>query len=704
MPHIHRTTDLVRRVLRVAGAAALSWTLAACGGGSAGSSPSGDAASAKPTEEALAVSPRAVPSMSSARWGHTATVLPDGRVLVAGGFGPGDGTGSLAIRECEIYDPVTNTWKRVASMKGPHGLSRAVLLPDGRVLVVGGLSGPPWGKLTYAANEIYDPATNTWTLARASARRVGHTATLLADGRVFVAGGSNYKAYPGRYSSLRTAEIYDPATNSWTPAAPLPRPRGEHTAALQPDGRVLVAGFAVEHYAGEQTRSTEGGIDLYDPATNTWSNVAYMVDDVSYGLVAALPDGQVLVNRAVLHVGASTWTALRGLAGDRTVNAPHVVLPDGRVVAAGGGWNLSWDFGFNDSARTDVFDPVAKTWTLGRSMSVTRDEHSMTVLRNGKILIAGGRDPFYTPLKTAELLIPGELPRTPSVPADLDGDGKGDLLWRNTSNGAIEYWRMNGLQRLDSAPLRGANRARLAGTGDFNGDGKADLLWDEKQLGYATVWLMNGENRTGTLKFAFGPNTSPLRAADVDADGLSAPVWRDDAKRTMVLQIDSKNPESASWTTDERQTIVAAADFTGDGTDDFIVYDSRDRTTSLWRMFGPRLVGTPTVLMRGATWRVVGAPDLDGDGQPDLLWRNVNNGAVTAWLMNGARRVQTVDLLDEGKNWTVVATPDLNGDRRDDIVWYDRSRGVTMAWLMAGDRVLQSKVLRTSDDWEPVGP
>ena len=196
----------------------------------------------------------ATAKMAGAHSGHTATLLPDGQVLVVGGFG----TQSQAT--AERYDPVTNTWTTVAPSATGRYDHTATLLPDGRVLVAGGLNSGQGG--TYLASaEVYDPVANAWRPAAPMAGpRGGHTATLLPDGRVLMVGGLS-SSQAG--AQLATAEVYDPAANAWKSAGSLVGPRSGHTATLMPNGRVLVAGGG--------SGSDGPGLEQYDPSANAWT-------------------------------------------------------------------------------------------------------------------------------------------------------------------------------------------------------------------------------------------------------------------------------------------------------------------------------------------------------------------------------------------------------------------------------------------------
>ena len=168
-------------------------------------------------------------AMHTARSGHTATLLPSGQVLVAGGGGE---VGSPT----EVYNPVTGQWALTGALNTPRVVHTATLLPSGQVLVAGGW----WGQiLTLASTEVYDPVTGQWTLTGAlHTARFAHTATLLPSGKVLVTGGADWSAA----APFATAELYDPATGQWTLTGALHTARSDHTATLLPSGQVLVAG------------------------------------------------------------------------------------------------------------------------------------------------------------------------------------------------------------------------------------------------------------------------------------------------------------------------------------------------------------------------------------------------------------------------------------------------------------------------------
>ncbi|WP_437670256.1 kelch repeat-containing protein [Sorangium sp. So ce131] len=349
--------------------------------------------------EAVLVDPAWIPlssHMTIAREQHSATVLHDGRVLVAGGSHEEAGRGWTALSSAEVFDPGTGRWTVVPPMAAPRKEHTATLLPEGRVLVIGGLDDDE----ALQSVEIFDPRTNGWTTAppMASARH-GHTATLLRSGDVLVVGG--WRNHPGDGSPPRIApraEVFDPRTQAWTQTRSLNVARGYHTASLLPDGRVLVAG-------GEGLASVE----LFDPGSGTWTPAEPMYRARSGHIAELLPSGELLVAggsyRDERHTSAEifnpafmTWTRAGSLGTGRS-NSGSAVLADGRVVVAGG----------NDehgtSAAVEIFDPDTWTWSATASLNAARQVFPLVALKDGRLLAAGGHG-SWNALKDVELFEP----------------------------------------------------------------------------------------------------------------------------------------------------------------------------------------------------------------------------------------------------------------------------------------------------------
>jgi N-acetylneuraminic acid mutarotase len=343
-------------------------------------------------------------SLDTARSGPTATLLANGKVLVVGGFisrcNPGCTTGSA-----ELYDPATGTWSYTGNLNAARGQHSATLLPDGKILVAGGTrkisraGGVSNGEDVLNSAELYDPATATWSSAgNLNTARVGHTATLLPNGKVLVAGGD---------SNGNGAELYDSATVTWSSTGNLNTPRGGHAATLLPNGKVLVVGSP-----GYGVNSAE----LYDPATGTWSITGNLNTGRWYAHTATLlPNGMVLVaagseggddvleSAELYDPVTGTWSKTGDLNEDRGAHTA-TLLPNGKVLVAGG---FDYDYESLDSA--ELYDPATGSWSVSGSLNTARSGHTATLLANGKVLVAAG-DSGGSTTASAELFDSGDAP------------------------------------------------------------------------------------------------------------------------------------------------------------------------------------------------------------------------------------------------------------------------------------------------------
>jgi len=310
-------------------------------------------------------------SMTVARAFHTATLLPNGNVLVVGGLSQVEPS-NVPLASVEVYNPTSGTFASLGSMSVARFNHAATLLPDGTVLVAGGNNGS--GAVTSA--EIINPTLGTFTLLSNSmnAAREQATATLLANGTVLIAGGLDMPRTvpPG----LPSAEIYNPTNRSFTLTASMNSGHAGHTATLLTTGKVLIAGGENVSVVGEASNLTI--TELYDPSTGTFSLTGPM------------------------SAGRAFHTA--------------TLLQDNKVLVAGG----DFSFGFIGGSNFEVYDPSTGNFTAAGAQLFSRASHGAALLNNGTILLVGGS--LFT--EPSEIYFPPVYPLiflTAALPSGLSG-------------------------------------------------------------------------------------------------------------------------------------------------------------------------------------------------------------------------------------------------------------------------------------------
>lgn len=313
--------------------------------------------------------------MEIPRFLHTATLLNNEKVLVAGG----DSTAGI-LASAELYDSTSGIFSPVASMGSPRESQTATLLANGSVLIAGGQDDT--GKVLMTA-ELFDPTTGIFTpTGSMTTWRKNHTATLLSSGKVLMAGGTDGVAV------LPTAELYDPSTGIFTLTGDMTTPRTEHTATALKNGMVLVAG-------GFGLASAE----LYNPSTEMFAMTGSMTAARSFHTATRLNDGTVLVvgglSTDLYDPSSGTFTATASPTVARTSHTA-TLLGDGTVLITGGehfffGGPVFCNGPHPLSTETaELFNPASKTFTVTTTMVTQRSSHTATLLSNGKTLVTGG--------------------------------------------------------------------------------------------------------------------------------------------------------------------------------------------------------------------------------------------------------------------------------------------------------------------------
>lgn len=337
---------------------------------------------------------------------HAATALPTGQVLVVGGYELSS-EGVTSWRTAELYDPSSRTWTPTGSMFYERSGHTATLLANGRVLVAGGTSN--------TNTELYYPDRGEWyaTGRLTSPRPTGHAAARLSDGRVLVVGGFD-QSIPFPYCFLSSSEIYDPETQVWTKTADMARRRYLMTVTALSDGRALVVG------GGNGLTGLEDSAEVYDPSSDSWSSTGLLYRARFGHSASRLPDGSVLVAGGLFNATTpephyesladcerydperGNWYSVGKLQEARRYHTASV-LHDGRVLVVGGVEHDLYSGGYVNLQSTEVYHPSTFVWTSAASLNVGRSGHTETVLsrhqpvpvpsplqQGSTIIVAGG--------------------------------------------------------------------------------------------------------------------------------------------------------------------------------------------------------------------------------------------------------------------------------------------------------------------------
>jgi WD40 repeat protein len=551
--------------------------------------------------------------MKEGRQYQTATLLPDGNVLVAGGFNSCDDTACSDTSGAELYHPGTGTWTATGAMHLARQQHSATLLPDGDVLVAGGFSyfpssiGPS-GRLDSSA-ELYDPTTGTWTpTASMAATHSGQTATLLRNGWVLVTGGGT-----------RVAEIYIPQRAVWVSPGTMGTARTDQTATLLPNGNVLVAGGTgagnpgpvlptAELFhtgAGPLVRVTPGAITFPSQQVGSTSGArSYtVVNDGSAGLAtsavrvtganpadfhatttctkAPVAPGQsctVSVRFAPAGTGLRTagvavsdnaplsphGVTVTGFGGGPNVWAPtsgpmatpredfaETVLPDGKVLIAGGSNTIR---GVLRSA--ELYNPATRSFSATGSLSTARSEPAAALLPDGQVLVAGGHTHIFADLASAELYNPatGTWRKTTSMNETGHGLtatvlGDGNVLVASFGSGKAEVYHPATATWTDTGPGTaedGITTATLLPDGKVlaTSSGTAAELYDPA----TNNWTATGSRHVSS----FGATATLLPDGEVLLAGGHATT----GSFASLADAELYNPATGTWSTAQHMTTT----------------------------------------------------------------------------------------------------------------------------------------------------
>jgi large repetitive protein len=579
--------------------------------------------------------------LTEGRHSHTATLLPNGQVLVAGGV-----RYSSNLASAELYDPVTGVWTTTSPLLSVRSRHAATLMANGKVLVAGGEGTS--GNLY--STEIYDPATVAWANAgNLATARSGHTATLMPNGQVVVAGG-----YSGD-SPVSCTEIYipDPGFEAWQALGSLNSARTGHTATLLPGGQVLLASGSGVVSQDPYTEANLTSAELYDCALGHWENIEY---------------GLSHLNQA---------------REDHTAT----LLPNGKVLVAGGVGIITPPYDYGPLSSAEICDPDSMVWTDTGSLIEARSYHTATLLANGKVLVSGGDGSAGLSLGSAELFTPadttpyGAWAPTGSLStaredhtATLLADGR-VLVVGGTQFNDVDYVDLTSAEVFDPAADGGLGGWSAAG----NRPGEVGFYYHTATLlPSGKVLVVGGEHDWGDYTYLYSDgadlfNPNPADGSWTSTNSLTTPR----SSHTATLLPSGK--------------VLVAGGYGGNdesGYDYQTTCELYDPATGIWSPTGdliyPRGGHRATLLPNGKVL-------VTGGWGNDVIYSSAElyDPATGVWTetdyMHQGRAGHTATLVPSGK--VLAAAGNVYGDPDDTADLYDPGLGFSESWTPLVDPI-----------------
>jgi len=608
-------------------------------------------------------------------------VLGDGSVVLAG-RSVNLGTGSFLLAKFNDGGQSAGTFGNGGRTTHTMGIGYAEAFalaqqPDGKFVAAGyavvGAGNNDFALARYDANGYLDATFGTGGVVVTPFGALSDVAQAVAvqpDGKIVAAGytriGSLFDIAVARYNADGSLD----ATFGTGGKAVIPASASNDQGAalaLKRDGRILVAGFAL---AGANENIAVVRLTAAGALDTTFGTNGVATVDIAGGAdrawgMALQRNGKILL-AGQGHDGAGiAFVAVR-------------LHDDGARDAS---------FGTNGVRTIDV----GPAGDFGRAVAVQPD---------GRIVVAGTAGTHY-----AVVRLLGD-PRKVTQ-ADSNDDGRDDLYWRDGGTG-LAWWQMDGATVGSTAFQVVGAEWQLVDTGDFNGDRKADLVWRNTNDGSVYVWMLDGT----TVVSAESPGAVGLEwalagAADLDGDGRADLVFRNATTGqvyawlmsggTILGQGPIANP-GPEW------QIIDLADFDGDGKADILWRRTTDGLVYTWWMDGLAIRFAFSIAsLDPALWQLVAAGDLNADGIADLVWRSTA-GDTWVWLLDGAGGVTAGGLGNPGGAWSIRAVGDFDGDGRDDLLWR-HTDGTTYLWKLKGASIASSTpVANPGGAWQVVAP
>jgi hypothetical protein len=645
-------------------------------------------------------------SGTSPQQGTSVAASADGNTVIVGGPGDINPTTGAQVGAAWIFTRTNGVWSQQGSKlvgSGAPGDAKqgtsVAMSADGNTVLIGG----PADDATTGAAWVFTRTNGVWSqqgqkligTGAVGLASQGTSVGLSADGNAAIVGGPLDASGVGAvWFWTRTNGVWTQQGSKVVSANSSDQNFGS-MAAISGDGSTATASgrnsqllqdfasFFVNNGGvwSLQQRLLVGGI-------NTFRVPASLSNSGNTALLGA-PQNPGIGGANLFVRSNSTWSSGPNLVGSNTTGFESnqgwsvSLSADGNTALVGGPGDGSagatWAFGNSGGTWKQLGSKFAGSNPAGSAQQGT----SVALSGDATTAIVGG------PNDNNGIGAIWILVRSVGFTADHDfnGDGKSDILWRNTNSFAEAVWLMNSNVVIGSGGSLVQSQFSIVGHRDFDGDGKADILWRDAS-GNTSIWFMNGTDVSSSAAVGNIPTSwTVVGTADFNGDGKGDILWQDNAGNLAIWLMNGAAVLSSAgignvppnvW------TVVGLGDFNGDGNADLLWRDTSGNT-SIWFMNGTNVSSSAAVGNIATNWSVVGIGDFNDDNKSDIVLRDTV-GDTVIWLMNAAVVSSVGSLGNVPTNWSILQTGDYNGDGMSDLLWRDNSGNLAI-WLMNGTSV-----------------
>ncbi|MBF0317838.1 MAG: DUF1566 domain-containing protein [Nitrospirae bacterium] len=465
-----------------------------------------------------------------------------------------------------------------------------------------------------------------------------------------------------------------------------------------------------------KTFTSSGGSDSVSLTTSTgctWgasSNVGWItLNSGSYNTGSGSVGYSVSANTGTAQRTGTITIAGQTFTVTQLGACNYLITPTSKTFTSGGGSNsvaVTTESGCTWSATSNVGWITVTSGSSGTgsgSVGYSVSANTETTQRTGTVTIAG---------QTFTVTQGASSDNVSFTRYDFDGDGKGDILWRNSTTGDLYIWLMNG------ALIAGGNFVangipdvwQIKSIGDFNGDGKSDILWQNTENGGVYLWFMDGTTIKGGGYVVEGlpGDWAVLAVGDFNGDGKSDILWQHTQLGDVYIWfMNSAVIKGGGYVTIGMKSdwvFKAVGDFNGDGKSDVLWQHKTTGDVAGWLLNDLSISSTGYVAIGVPdNWKMKAVGDFGGDGKTDVLWQDTTTGDVAMWVMNGLS-IAGGDYVARGMSsaWQIKKTGDYNGDGKLDICWQYTPSGDVYVWLLNGHIIADGgySVVGLTSDWQ----